>query len=247
LPAAKVAYEKPAAEDMSKVLAGKLGITEELFQRELLLERQMAEAAAAEARANAEKCRKLHERMKAGSVSLSITAIRQRQRAEERFDDDPREIHFSFAWEDVGHRHHYCQAVDRETEGWMTSALLDRAVADRYWFDKWMEQLNVASAVVVINTATYYRKLGGRKGYSLMVEREAIIQRRQADPTFKVFALDPEKPGHTGYDLKALLDKDELEVNFPSWKDAIQCPEPEDTGRPCAVGHGQPPRHGQSP
>lgn len=245
LPSAKVTYEKPAAEVMSRALAGKLGITEESFQEALVFERERAEAAAIEARAQVEQCRLLFESMigVAGDhqscnrqscnhqalesiVGDIITGI-QELRPGGRSQGPDKTIQISFAWEDAGERHRYAQKVDRDCEGWMTSALLDQVVLDRSWLPKWEEQLKDASAVLIIVSEKYAEKLHSttRDGPScLMAEAQAIIERQENDPEFRVYALDPSKPGHTANDLKELLSKNEREANFLGWQSMVQSP-----------------------
>merc|ERR1712224_409547 len=72
--------------------------------------------------------------------------------------------------------------------------------------------------------ATYRNKIRAGNGSALIMESEAILRRRQEDLDFKVFALDPALPGHGCNDLKELLERDEHEMNFPSWKDFVQRP-----------------------
>ena len=96
--------------------------------------------------------------------------------------------------------------VAQHTDEWAVCELLMPGVDDKSWFERWTRELDRADACVVLFTDEYRTKANSDPQSALRMEGGAIKARLTRDPTFKVFALDPNKPGQGAADLRLYLE-----------------------------------------
>jgi len=119
-------------------------------------------------------------------------------------------IQNSFAIEDAMALLQFRETVDKQMEGWHFCDLLP------IFLDKWGEQLDMARAVLVVFSDSYRVEIA-HPGSPLRSEALRIKDRLARDSHFMVFVLDPNQPGQTANDLRALLIDGALEMNRQGW------------------------------
>ena len=132
--------------------------------------------------------------------------------------DGFRVLQMTFVGKDAIHRLKYAENIGKAT-GWLVVGLLGSGV--KQWLDEWLAQLADSAGVLIIWSETYREKFETNLGSALRKEAKAIMERKAADSSFKIYALDPAKKGDDleGYSsIRSLLKYGELgEKSYVRW------------------------------
>jgi len=125
-------------------------------------------------------------------------------------------IQNSFASEDGLHLAKYRCAAGK-VHGWQMCDLLNNAVADSSWLQRWKQQLDAATGVLIIFSEAYRQKCNSDPATACMKEAELIQNRLSSDPTLRIFAMDPGIPGQDDNAFRCLLADNETSMNQDGW------------------------------
>jgi len=144
----------------------------------------------------------------AGNLGLSV-----RERA---IADGTLLMQITWAGEDAMQRAKYASQIGK-VPGWLASDMLDPTVNDAKWLDEWLAQLADSAGVLIIRSETYREKFESNPRSALRKEARAIMKRKAADSSFKIYALDPGNSSQGCTSIRGLLLDEKLEEGYLGW------------------------------
>jgi len=129
------------------------------------------------------------------------------------------QVSFAFSQEDTFEVTRARDVVAQYVPGWRFMPLLPKAITDKDWFRLWKADLDQSNGVYICFTEAYKMKAMKKPKAAVRMEAAAIVERATADPTFRIFAMDPSKPGQTENDLRcALTDGIPIDIQRTTWE-----------------------------
>lgn len=129
-------------------------------------------------------------------------------------------MQISFASEDAMEVLKYRDFIQQYSSDGRFCELIECSVMDSSWLPRWKDKLAECGGALIVFSDAYRAKLG-KKGTPLAKEAAALRARRDADPAFRLYVLDPRTPGHGPADLGHLLRRGEVSMNEKAWVDFI--------------------------